>query len=113
MKEKTMNNKVYVGNLSLNATKEDLQQLFAAAGVIEDVAVIKDRDTGRSKGFAFVTFATRQEAQEAVTRFNGQEFMSRPLKVDIAQDRERPQRRMGSGGGAGRGRDSGGGRRRF
>lgn len=105
-----MNNKVYVGNLSLNATREDVQQLFAAAGAIEEVAIIQDRDTGRSKGFAFVTFATRQEAQEAVSRFNGQEFMSRPLKVDIAKERERSNR--GGGGGGGR-RDSGGGRRRY
>lgn len=109
-----MNNKIYVGNLSHNATKEDLQQLFAAVGTIEDIAVIKDRDTGRSKGFAFVTFATKQEAQDAVTRFNGQEFMTRPLKIDIAQDRERPQR-SGGGFGGGRGRESsgGGGRRRY
>lgn len=101
-----MNNKVYVGNLSLDATKEELEQLMAAAGSVTEVAIIQDRDTGRSKGFAFVTFATRQEANDAVTRFNGQEFLSRPLKVDMAQERRDQGRRPG-------GPPSGGRRRRY
>lgn len=96
-----MNNKVYVGNLSLDATKEGLEQLFSAAGEVKEVTIISDRDTGRSKGFAFVTFATRAEANEAVTKFNGQEFLSRPLKVDMAHERQarKPHQAGGRGGG--------------
>ena len=94
-----MNNKVYVGNLSLDATKEELEKFFATVGTVTEVAIIQDRDTGRSKGFGFVTFSTRQEANEAVSRFNGQEFLSRPLKVDMAQEKQDRGRRPMSGGG--------------
>jgi RNA recognition motif-containing protein len=82
-----MKNKIYVGNLSLDSTKEDLEQFFSSAGTVKEVLIIQDRDTGRSKGFGFVTFATRQEANNAVDVLNGKELQSRSLKVSMAKDK--------------------------
>lgn len=90
-----MKNKIYVGNLSRDVTKEQLEQFFASAGSVKEAVIIQDQDSGRSKGFGFVTFTTRQEANEAVTRFNGQEFLSHPLKLSMAHEK---QDRGGRGG---------------
>ena len=104
--------KVYVGNLAYSATEEDLRKLFAQAGMVKSVTVVKDRDTGRSKGFAFVEMSTQAEAQQAISMFNGSTLNERPLTVDMARPREeRPRDRGGRGGGS-RPRGSSGGRDR-
>ncbi|MFH1896374.1 MAG: RNA-binding protein [bacterium] len=84
-----MNNKLYVGNLPYSFNNDKLAEVFAAEveGVTEAV-VITDRDSGRSKGFGFVTFGTEEEARLAIEKFNGKEIEGRPLKVDMAQPRQ-------------------------
>ncbi|HEX9822589.1 MAG TPA: RNA-binding protein [Methylomirabilota bacterium] len=93
-----MSAKLFVGNLSFQATEEDLRELFAQAGNVETVRIITDQFTGRPRGFGFVEMATKEEAQKAVEMLNGRLFRDRNLVVDEA--RPQPQR---SGGGAGRG----------
>lgn len=103
-----MESKLYVGNLSYSTTEDDLRQLFSQAGNVKSVSVIKDRDTGRSKGFAFVEMGSDDDAQKAISQFNGQSFQDRSLKVNVARPREdRP--RGGGGGGFGGPRGGGGG----
>jgi len=80
-----MKNKLYVGNLAFETTEDDLQTLFAGAGAISSVDLIKDRKTGRPKGFAFVEMGTRAEAQTAVEMFNGKDLNERLLTVHIAK----------------------------
>jgi len=84
-----MNNRVYVGNLPYSYNNEKLAEVFALEieGVTEAV-VISDRETGRSKGFGFVTFETEEAARSAIEKFNGKEVEGRPLKVDMAQPRQ-------------------------
>ena len=102
--------KVYVGNLSYATTEDDLRTLFAQAGTVKAVTLIKDRDTGRSKGFAFVEFETQVEAQKAISMFNGQQMGDRELNVNLARPREERTGRGGFGGrGGGRGGSRGGG----
>jgi RNA recognition motif-containing protein len=94
-----MEPKLYVGNLSYEATEEDLRQVFGEAGPVASASIITDRDTGRSKGFGFVEMTTQVDAEKAVSLLNGRELRGRPLKVDLARPRaDRP-----SGGGMGRG----------
>ena len=94
-----MSMKLYVGNLAFQTTSEDLQQLFAQAGAVESVNVIEDRDTGRSRGFAFVEMSSQEEGQKAIQQFNGQEVGGRALNVNEAKPREdRGSNRGGSGG---------------
>jgi RNA recognition motif-containing protein len=100
-----MSKKLYVGNLSFQTTSQDLQQLFAQAGTVESASVIEDRDTGRSKGFAFVEMSTEEEATSAIEQFNGKEVGGRSLKVNEA----RPKEDRGGGGGRGFGGNRGGG----
>ena len=101
-----MGRKLYVGNLSYNTTDESLHQFFAQYGNVESAKVIMDRETGRSKGFAFVEMASDEEAQEAITKSDGQSFEGRNVKVSEA----RPPTNGGSGGGGGgRGGFGGGG----
>ena len=100
-----MSKKLYVGNLAFQTTNQDLQQLFAQAGTVESASIIEDRDTGRSKGFAFVEMSTEAEAASAIDQFNGKEVGGRMLKVNEARPREN---RSGGGGG---GRNFGGGNR--
>jgi RNA recognition motif-containing protein len=83
-----MESKLYVGNLSYSTTEDDLQNLFLQAGTVVSVALIKDRDSGRSKGFAFVEMSNQAEAQKAIGMFNGQSLGDRELRVSIAQPRE-------------------------
>ena len=94
-----MSKKLYVGNLAFQTTSQDLQQLFAQAGTVESASVIEDRDTGQSKGFAFVEMSTEEEAAAAIEQFNGKEVAGRALKVNEA----RPRENRGGGGGGGRG----------
>lgn len=79
-------NKLYVGNFPYTVDESQLTDLFSPYGEIEDVALIKDRDTGRPKGFAFITFATQLAAEKALEQ-NGKDLGGRPLKVNIAQDK--------------------------
>jgi len=101
-----MSKKLYVGNLAFQTTSQDLQQLFAQAGTVESASVIEDRDTGQSKGFAFVEMSTEEEAAAAIEQFNGKEVAGRALKVNEARPREN---RSGGGGGRGFGGNRGGG----
>ena len=104
-----MNTKLYVGNLSYDATENDLQDLFAPHGPVTSVDLIMDKATGRSRGFAFVTMETKEAADAAVQALNGQTVNGRPLTVNEARPREeRSGRSFGGGGGGG-----GGGRREF
>ena len=98
--------KLYVGNLSYDMTQEQLQELFAQVGTVASVSIITDRDTGRSKGFAFVEMDTEENAQEAIKRFNGRSINNRNLTVNEARPREE---RSGGGGGGGYGGNRGGG----
>jgi cold-inducible RNA-binding protein len=91
--------KLFVGNLSFQATEEDLRELFAQAGNVETVRIITDQFTGRPRGFGFVEMATKEEAQKAVEMLNGRLFRDRNLVVDEA----RPQPQRGAGGGGPRG----------
>jgi RNA recognition motif-containing protein len=83
-----METKLYVGNLSYTTTDDDLRTLFAQAGTVTSVAVIKDRDTGTSKGFGFVEMTTQVDAQKAITMFNNYSMGERQLKVNLAKPRE-------------------------
>jgi cold-inducible RNA-binding protein len=108
--------KLYVGNLSFSTTDEDLKTLFAQAGTVVAADLIKDRETGSSKGFAFITMSTQSEAEEAIKKFNGFTLGNRELKVNTARPKEEGGRsgfggNRGGGGGFGRnqGRPGGGG----
>jgi len=107
-----MNTKMYVGNLSYDATDGDLRELFEAHGTVTDVFIVKDRESGRPRGFAFVSMETPEEMNAAIEGLNGEEFLGRALTINEARPREeRPQ----GGGGGGRGgfnRGGGGGRGR-
>ena len=96
-----MSKKLYVGNLAFQTTNQDLEQLFGQAGTVESASVIEDRDTGRSKGFAFIEMSTDAEAASAIEQFNGKEIGGRTLRVNEA----RPRENRGFGGG----RNNGGG----
>ena len=97
-----MSMKLYVGNLSFQTSSDDLQQLFSQAGTVESVNVIEDRETGRSRGFAFVEMASTEEGNAAIQQFNGHEIGGRTLNVNEAKARE------DRGGGGGRGGFGGG-----
>ena len=106
-----MGTKLYVGNLSFRTTSEELRDAFAAVGTVESASVIEDRDTGRSRGFAFVEMATAEEAAAAIEQFNGKDFGGRNLTVNEAKPRadRGGGGRGGYGGGGGRGGYGGGG----
>ena len=91
-----MERKLYVGNLSFSTTEDNLRTLFAQAGTVTTITLIKDRDTGRSKGFAFVEMGTQAEAEQAIKLFNGKTFDNRELKVNIARPREERSNRGSS-----------------
>jgi len=93
-----MESKLYVGNLPYSATEDELSSIFSAAGTVTSVAIIKDRETGRSKGFAFIEMASAEDAQKAINDINGRDMGGRDLRVSIARPREE-----GGGGGGGRG----------
>jgi RNA recognition motif-containing protein len=88
-----METKLYVGNLSYDTTEDGLRTTFANAGTVVSVDMIKDRDTGRMKGFAFITMNSAEEAQNAIKTLNEKMLDDRTIKVNIARPREeRPQR---------------------
>ena len=105
-----MSIKIYVGNLSFNTTNQDLNDLFGEIGTVESANIIEDRETGRSRGFAFVEMSSTEEGNAAIQKFNGQDVGGRTLNVNEAKAREE---RGGSRGGFGGGRNSGGGRSRY
>ncbi len=100
-----MGTRLYVGNLSYNLGKNELEQMFAAHGTVVSAQVITDRDTGRSKGFGFVEMGSEAEAQAAISALNGKNLEGRNLTVNEA----RPQESRGGGGGFGGGGRRGGG----
>jgi RNA recognition motif-containing protein len=93
--------KLYVGNLAFQTSGEDLQQLFSQAGTVESASVIEDRDTGRSRGFAFVEMSSKEEGLKAIEQFNGQDVGGRALNVNEAKPREDRGGNRGGGGGYG------------
>ena len=101
-----MSAKLYVGNLAFRTTNQELQQLFGQAGTVQSASVVEDRDTGRSRGFAFVEMSNEEEATSAIAQFNGKELGGRALKVNEAKPREN---RGGGGGGRGFSNNRGGG----
>jgi RNA recognition motif-containing protein len=112
-----MGTKLYVGNLPFNITENELQELFSQAGAVQEVTLMQDRFTGKSRGFAFVTMGSEEDAQNAISKLNGQAVEGRPLTVNEARPREaRPPggggRGYGGGGGYGGRREGGGGPRR-
>ena len=101
-----MNNRLYVGNLAFHTTEETLQRVFQACGEVAETKLVLDRETGRSRGFAFVSMATEDGARKAIAEMNGADLDGRALRVNEAEER-RP--RAGGGGGGGGGYRGGGG----
>ena len=117
-----MSTKLFVGNLSFNTKENDLQDAFAAHGQVVEATLMMDRMTGRSRGFAFITYSTPDEAQKAIAAMHGAQLDGRALTVNIARPKEErppggggrdrgPRREYGGGGGGGGGGYSGGGSR--
>jgi RNA recognition motif-containing protein len=105
-----MGTKLYVGNLPFSSTESELTQLFSQAGGVSEVAVILDKFTGKSRGFAFVTMTDDASAQKAVETLNGKNFGGRELQVNEARPKEdRPFTPRGEGGGGFRGGERRGG----
>ncbi len=102
-----MAHKLFVGGLSFNTSSDRLREVFSAAGAVVSATVVTDRDTGRSRGFGFVEMETAEEAQQAVSRLDGQDLDGRRIKVEVAKPSDR------SGGGGGGGRRPGGPSRRW
>ena len=92
-----MGTKLYIGNLPFNTTENELQELFSQAGAVQEVTLMQDRFTGKSRGFAFVTMGSEEDAQNAISKLNGQTMDGRPMTVNEARPRE--QRPPGGGGG--------------
>lgn len=104
-----MGKKLYVGNLSFSVDSASLESLFSQHGTVESARIITDRDTGRSKGFAFVEMSSDQEANDCINQLNGQEHEGRKLNISEAKPQEPRQNRGGGGGGfGGRGGGRGG-----
>lgn len=106
-----MSTKLYVGNLSYDASEGGLTEEFGKVGEVKSVKIVMDQATGRSRGFAFVEMETPEAAQSAIEAFDGKEIFGRTLRVNLAKERsERPARSFGgAGGGGGRGFGGGGG----
>ena len=107
-----MGRRLYVGNLSFSATEDELREHFAQAGSPDSVAIIKDRATGRSRGFGFVEMSSDSEASQAIEQLDGKDFKGRPLKINEARQREGGReggvgREGGAGGWYGGGRGGG------
>jgi RNA recognition motif-containing protein len=108
---KFMATKLYIGNLSFNATNQDLEDMCGEFGTVQSVNIIEDRDTGRSRGFAFVEMSSNEEAQNAISGLNGREIDGRALTVNEAKPREERGGSRGGGGGGRGGYGGGGGNR--
>ena len=104
-----MGRKLYVGNLPYSATEQSLREAFAASGTVDTVSLITDRDTGQSKGFAFVEMSSDREAQAATEAMNGKMLDGRQIKVNEAKPRENNRGGGGNRGGFGGGFGGGGG----
>jgi len=104
-----MGNKLYVGNLPFSSTEDSLRDTFGQVGTVTDVMIALDRQTGRSRGFGFVTFSTDEEAAAAVEKFHGADMEGRTIQVNEARPREDRPRGGGGGGGGGYERRGGGG----
>jgi len=102
--------KLYVGNLSFQTSQEDLEKVFSEVGTVESTNLIEDRETGRSRGFAFIEMSSEEEGQNAITKLNGKEISGRELIVNEAKPREN---RGGGGGYNGGGNRGGGGGSRW
>ena len=108
-----MSNKLFVGNLSFNTTENDLNDAFAAFGTVTETNLMMDRETGRPRGFGFITMSSAEEANKAIEGLNGKDMDGRALTVNVAKPRE--ERAPGGGGGrreyggSGAGRSGGGG----
>ncbi|MDY0060236.1 MAG: RNA-binding protein [Myxococcota bacterium] len=102
-----MPKKLFVGGLSWDTTDDGLRQAFTSIGELTDVKVITDRETGRSRGFGFVSFEQEEDAKRAITEMNGKSLDGRTIKVDMAEEKGA----RGEGGGGGRGGYGGGGGR--
>jgi RNA recognition motif-containing protein len=97
-----MNTKMYVGNLSFEATEMEVRELFSEHGAVNEIAIVMDRDTGRSRGFAFVTMNTSEGMQSAIRAVDGMNWNGRVLNVNEARPREERPAYSGGGGGGGR-----------
>jgi RNA recognition motif-containing protein len=102
-----MSTRLYVGNLSYDTTEQELQELFAQAGSVQDVSLPTDRNTGRMRGFGFIQMGSDDDAQEAIRRFNG--FVLRDRQLTVNEARPREERGGGGGYGGGSGGYGGGG----
>ena len=105
---------IFVGNLDFNTSEDELRQLFEVYGQVDRVAIMTDRDTGRSRGFGFVDMSSAEDGEKAIAALNGSQVGGRTLNVNEA--RPKPERTGGGGGGGGRGRErsgGGGGRNRW
>ncbi len=105
-----MSNKLFVGNLSFDTTENDLNDAFAAHGTVMETNLLMDRETGRPRGFGFITMSTPEEAQKAIAALNGSQLGGRALTVNVAKPREE---RPAGGGGRREYGGSGGGRDRY
>lgn len=104
--------KIFVGNLSWKTTEEQLKAFFEVCGQVVSAKIVTDKTTGRSKGFGFVEMADEEAASNAIRELNGKPLLDRPLRLSLAQERERSERREGgqrdyNGGGGGRNYRSG------
>jgi cold-inducible RNA-binding protein len=107
--EVVMQNRLYVGNLSFSTKEETLRSTFAAIGPVERVDMPMDRETGRPRGFGFVTMTNEADAKKAIEALDGSQLDGRPLRVNVAEERK-PRGGGGGGGGFGGGGGGGGGR---
>ena len=97
-----MSMKLYVGNLSFETTAQDLEKMFGELGTVESASLIEDRDTGRSRGFAFIEMSSNEEGKSAISQLNGKEVGGRALTVNEAKPRENRAAGGGFGGGGNR-----------
>jgi cold-inducible RNA-binding protein len=108
-----METKLYVGNMSYDTTESELRTMFSEAGTVNVIDMIKDRDTGRPKGFAFITMSNQAEAENAISMFNEKPVNDRPLTVNIARPREDRSNKGGGYGGGSTHRGRGGSNKRY
>lgn len=98
-----MTTRLYVGNLSFNTSENDLRAAFEQSGVVSEIKIVNDRETGRSRGFAFVTMADADGARNAIGNLNGAQLDGRDLRVNEAEERQQGGGNRGFGGGGARG----------
>ncbi len=83
-----MNNRLFVGNISWDAKDQDLNELFAPFGTVEEAHIATDKFSGKSRGFGFVTMGSAEEAQKAISELDGKDFLGRPIAVNFARPKE-------------------------